>query len=259
MLSFAAICPHPPILIPAFGGEEAGKVRKTASALESLAREIIDRKIETLVIISPHGTIFMDAMSINTDDRLIGDFSDFQSSLTLDFTSDKKLAEHIIGRCDNEDFPLEPVSEKLDHGSMVPLYFLAKDIADIRVCQLSFSYLDYGKHLEFGKLLSKVFAGTNTRIALIASGDLSHRLTREAPAGYCRAGQKFDDFLIDCLENNDTQALLHMDQELIDEAGECGLRSILILLGAISPAARFQKLSYEGPFGVGYLVGRFQL
>jgi len=50
--------------------------------------------------------------------------------------------------------------------------------------------------------------------------------------------------------------------ELYPEAGECGLRSFCFLLGILEASGiswQPEILSYEGPFGVGYLVVNFKL
>lgn len=259
MLSLAAICPHPPLLIPDIGREDAIVVQKTSSALQDLARELAQKNIDTVVVISPHGPVFMDYMSINLAETLSGDFSDFGSGVEMSFANDAELARLVKDLADSNGFPLQTVSEMLDHGTMVPLYFLTQNLQAAKACQLSFSYLDYGKHFTFGEIIYEAIQSVDRRIALIASGDLSHRLTPQAPAGYSPRGKEFDELLIASLEKNDVTGILNMDSALIEDAGECGLRSIVILLGALSNTKyRFEKLSYEGPFGVGYLVGRFE-
>jgi AmmeMemoRadiSam system protein A len=46
---------------------------------------------------------------------------------------------------------------------------------------------------------------------------------------------------------------MSVDETYADEAGECGLRSLQILMGALDGLETDNKvLSYEGPFGVGY-------
>ena len=46
---------------------------------------------------------------------------------------------------------------------------------------------------------------------------------------------------------------------MIEEAGECGLRSLYILLGSMEGNNMSgELLSYEGPFGVGYGVMKFK-
>jgi aromatic ring-opening dioxygenase LigB subunit len=47
---------------------------------------------------------------------------------------------------------------------------------------------------------------------------------------------------------------------LVQSAGECGLRSIVILMGALDGLkVKPEILSYEGPFGVGYLVASLEV
>lgn len=259
MLSFAAICPHPPLLIPEIGKEDSARIQITADAMRELAQAIADKEVDTIAVISPHGSVFMDFMSANLAEKLSGDFSDFGSDLKMEFRNDTELAIYIKNLSDSNNLPLQTVSESLDHGTMVPLYFLTEQLPKAKVCQLSFSYLDYGKHFSFGEIIYEAVQSTEKKIALIASGDLSHKLTPNAPSGYSPQGEKFDELLISSLEKNDVGKILDMDSELIEDAGECGLRSIIILLGALSHTNyHFKKLSYEGPFGVGYLVGLFE-
>ena len=57
------------------------------------------------------------------------------------------------------------------------------------------------------------------------------------------------------LENYQVEKILTMDPDLVQAAGECGLRSIAVLLGCLDgEAVQTEILSYEGPFGVGYPV-----
>jgi len=94
-------------------------------------------------------------------------------------------------------------------------------------------------------------------VALIASGDLSHRLKRGAPAGYKPTAHQFDAQVVGALRNNDSERIINIDQDVRRLAGECGYRSMLVVLGATRelPAAA-EVLHYEAPFGVGYLVAQ---
>ena len=85
-------------------------------------------------------------------------------------------------------------------------------------------------------------------------------MTLDAPAGFSSRGKEFDGKLIEFLKNKDIDGILNMDPDLVEEAGECGYRSIIILLGVLN-GLNWQPeiLSYEGPFGVGYLVANFKL
>ncbi|MCK4525319.1 MAG: AmmeMemoRadiSam system protein B [Candidatus Andersenbacteria bacterium] len=260
MLKFASICPHPPLLIPSIGKNYFAQIRSTVRAMNELGNQIKEKEIDTIIIISPHGPVQMDTMSINSAKCLQGDFAQFGDNTSMKIENDIDLGASIKRVADSRDIPTELVGDgiSLDHGAMVPLFFLKKHVPKVKIVSITFSYLDYKKHFEFGEAIYEVIESTDKNVALVASGDLSHRLTPDAPAGYSPEGKKFDELLIELLEKNKVDEILNLDSSLVEEAGECGLRSIIILLGALSNLEyKFEKLSYEGPFGVGYLVGKF--
>lgn len=229
--------------------------------MKKIALEIESAEADTIVIVSPHGPVQMDVMSINGSEILAGNFLQFGDQTAMEFQNDIDLGTNIEKIAAAKEVPAEIVDGgiPLDHGAMVPLYYLAKNQPNMKVVPIAFSYLDYRKHFKFGEAIFEAAESINRNIVLVASGDLSHRLTPDAPAGYSPQGEKFDKLLIGLLEENKTSEILDMNSSLIEEAGECGLRSIIILLGALATKEyRFEKLSYEGPFGVGYLVGRFR-
>jgi len=279
MLTFAAISPHPPIIIPTIGQPSDLRVAsRTIEGMKKLNEKFIAAKPETVLIISPHGPIDFYQFTVNEASPLLGhfyDFGDFQTELK--FSNDKKLIEKIQKECKRSQIPLRIVSvQELDQGTLVPLYYLTNNflnnhqkklnknqMSDVQVVPLAYSFLDIETHFQFGRVLGSVIKKEKTRIGIIASGDLSHRLIPDAPAGYSSRGKEFDKKLIELLENKDIEGVLNMDQELVEEAGECGYRSIIVLLGALSELGignwKFENLSYEGPFGVGYLVGNFKV
>ncbi len=261
MLSFAAICPHPPIIIPSIGKKETIKVKNTINAMKKLADDFTLEKISTAVVISPHGPVDWHKMTVNTAEPLHGSFLNFGDNTEMKFNNDIELAEKIIDYANRSDVPVEAKREiHLDHGTMVPLYFLAGKTPKPKIVPIAYSFLDYQTHFNFGKAIYNAVSESEENIAVIASGDLSHRLTPDAPAGYSKRGKEFDKKLIELLEKGKADDILALEPNLIEEAGECGLRSIIVLLGAMSELkSNFQKLSYEGPFGVGYLVGKFKI
>ncbi len=260
MLKSAYICPHPPLLIPSVGKDYFSQVKSTARAMNELGNEIKEKEISTIIIISPHGPVQMDAMSINGSEYMQGDFSAFGGGISMKIENNIDLAGNIKKTAKAKEIPTEIMRENipLDHGIMVPLFFLKKHNPRIKIVSIAFSYLDREKHFEFGEAIYEAVESAEEKIALVASGDLSHRLTIKAPSGYSPKGKEFDELLIKLLEKNEVGEIMNLDPSLVEEAGECGLRSIIILLGALSSLKyEFEKLSYESPFGVGYLVGKF--
>ena len=89
---------------------------------------------------------------------------------------------------------------------------------------------------------------------------MSHCLKDDGPYGFHPDGPKFDKDLIESLKKKDIEKILKLG-ELYPGAGECGLRSFCFLLGILEESGiNYQPeiLSYEGPFGVGYLVVDFK-
>jgi len=149
-----------------------------------------------------------------------------------------------------------------DWGFNVPLFFLAKDFkGEITTYLVGLEeprfYFEKGK--EVYKSISQ--RSNSQKVVLIASGDMSHCLKEEGPYGFNPDGPKYDKALIDALKKKDIETILKLD-DLYPEAGECGLRSFCFLLGILEASGinwQPEILSYEGPFGVGYLVVNFKL
>jgi len=145
-----------------------------------------------------------------------------------------------------------------DWGFNVPLHFLAKDLHGIEVKTYLTDFASPKKHFERGRKAIKNL-GFIKKLAWIASGDMSHRLREDGPYGLHPSGPKFDKKFIELLKKKDIRGIFNLDSKLVEEAGECGLRSFCMLLGALEASQvkwKPQILSYEGPFGVGYLVAR---
>lgn len=260
MLVFAAITPHPPILLPAIGKENLNLIERTIKAMEKLEQELYAAKPDVIIIISPHCPILADSFSILQAKKYHSTLEQFGDlSAKLEFKADLELI-HKIKECFETKIPLTLISqEELDHGISVPLFYLTRHLKDVVIVPIGLSLLNFQRHFEFGQVLKEEISKTNKRVAVIASGDLSHRLTPDAPASFSPQGKIFDQTLIDLIKKKNAQGILNLDPNFVEEAGECGLRSIIILLGLLQKIDyQPEILSYEGPFGVGYLVTQFK-
>lgn len=261
-LVFAAITPHPPLLIPTIGKETIKKVEKTKKALEQLEEDLYLSKPDALFIISPHGSYFNDAFTLNVCPEYETDLKEFGDLATkLKFKGEMNISSLIRERMKNSGIPTAMISESyLDHGSAVPLFYLTPHLPNLQILQLGFCDLDWKTHVEFGYLLKEEIMDANKRVAVVASGDLSHALTSDAPAGFNAAGKKFDAKIQELLSTRNTAGMLQLDQQLVADAAECGFRSFLILTGLLKNVDyEYKQYSYEGPFGVGYLTANFVL
>ena len=148
-----------------------------------------------------------------------------------------------------------------DWGFEVPLYFLAPNYTG-KIKQYLIGLESPAFYFEEGKKVYKSkIKNQKSKIAIIASGDMSHCLKENGPYGFHPDGPKFDKALIEALKKKDIETILKLD-EVYPGAGECGLRSFCFVLGILEASEidyQPEILSYEGPFGVGYLVVNFKL
>lgn len=256
------IVPHPPIMVPEVGGNEARRVRRTQEALLELGRRIRDSGAEVMVFISPHGPVFWDAVAVVTVARLRGSLGRFGApDVIFSLDSDLRLADALREQMAALGVPEVEVDTgyELDHGVTAPLYWLEKGGVDLPAVVCGTALLPLWRLYNFGVAVQRAVAATGRRAAVVASGDLSHRLSPEAPYGYDPNGPVFDRRVQEITAAADPVALVRLDPVLIERAGECGLRPIAMLFGAFDGVAvRAEVLSYEGPFGVGYMVASLE-
>lgn len=266
---FAGIAPHPPILLPEVGRGDEGKVTGTARAMAEFARRLKASGAEVVVIISPHGSVFSDGVAINGCPELAGDLKQFRApQVRFEYENDLDLAGEIISQAARMNITVVEIDEELaaeygvqswlDHGVLVPVYFLEQGGIHLPMVSVSIAMLPFEELYAFGVALKRAAEVLDKKVAVVASSDLSHRLTPDAPAGYSPDGKVFDAWLVERIKEFDVRAIVNTDQGLAERAGECGLRSIVMMLGALDGlAVDTEVLSYEGPFGVGYLVATF--
>jgi len=258
MIVFTAIAAHPPMSIPGIGSpQDLLAMQKTLEAFDVIRQNVEHAKPDVVIIISPHAPLEPYHFVINSASVLSGDFSQFGLDTVAHFRNDMEIAESIEYACEQNEIPVHTHAHALDHGAMVPFYHVLKNI-NPHVVHLSFSFLDLKIHYSYGELIKTVCEASHKRIAIIASGDLSHRLTPDAPAGYSPQAKFFDRRIIESLEENDSNRIFDIHRESSEEAAECGLRSIVILLGTLDGTeSQFDRLSFEHAFGGGYLVARY--
>ncbi len=261
---YGCLVPHPPILIPAVAGRRVEQVSQTRNAMSAVAADIRALAPDVVVLISPHASTSLYSMTIAAGSSFTGGFEDFGAAgVRLSIPADPELFKEIVRACDAFEVPLAKTGRPrdrhiLDHGAAVPLFFLQEGGVQCRLVLLSFSGLSVEMHRRFGRAVAAATKAAGRRAVMMASGDQSHRLLPSAPGGYSPLGKKYDESIVASLRKGDYDAIFTIDAGLREEAGECGYRSLVVALGAM-PEARAEVLSYEGPFGVGYLVARFVL
>ncbi len=253
-----ALIAHPPILLPEVGGTASAQVAATVAAIRRLDATLAAQPADLVIVCSPHSPAAAVALPLRAGSHAVGDLSRFhapQVRLSLDL--DMAAARRLFDAATAAGFRMTwAEDEPLDHGVVVPLHFLERTRAHKPFVLLGLAGWSLDAFVRFGRWLHRHLQDRSA--IFIASGDLSHRLIPGAPAGYRPEGELFDGLVIDALAHNRWEEIERLDPVFVDEAGECGLRPLAILLGAAQAAGTASTvLHYEGPFGVGYPVVQF--
>ncbi len=262
MIVFAAFMPHTPLLLESIGKENRRKFKKTLLAIERLVLNLLRAAPDTLVVISAHATIHADAFSINVHEPYRVDLSKFGDlGATQTFQPDMQLIDHIQRLLRRNGMPLTlDTDHALDHGATVPLLLLTKHLPTCKVVPITYSGLGPKEHAAFGRALKEALAASKKRVAIIATGDLSHALSKKSPLGMRPEGKRFDQALCHAVDTFGLSQLLSLEPGLIEMAGECAYRPCIILFGILEKMPiKPERLAYEAPFGVGYLTAEFHL
>lgn len=259
--------PHPPILIPEVGrGEERG-AKKTLKGITQLAKEAADMAPEVIICITPHGPVFQDGLCVMLGESLSGDFGQFgQPGVGFTLPIDQGVTEGFLGLLDragiphvgmdDEKTPRYGVERALDHGCLVPLYFIRKQFEDFKIVHITIGLLPLAEMYAAGRLLSEAVDQAGVRAVVLASGDLSHCLSDQGPYHYHPKGEVFDRRVESVIESGDLVELAQIPADIYEPAGQCGLPSFVMGSGALDGRnVETEVFSYEGPFGVGYLTG----
>ena len=256
-ITFTCMLPHPPLIVPAVGKGEERKIQKTIDAYHEAARRIAACRPETIVLISPHQVMYADYFHISPGKSANGDFAQFSApGEQMEVSYDTAFVEKLCALAEEKALPAGTLGEqdrRLDHGTMVPLYFVNQYWTDYQLVRVGLSGLPLSMHYELGQCIREAANALNRKVVIIASGDLSHRLKEDGPYGYREEGPVYDARIMDVMGNGNFGELLEFPEDFCEKAGECGHRSFTIMAGALDGKnVMAEKLSYEGPFGVGY-------
>ena len=257
--------------MPGIGRGRQLQANPTVEAVKRAAKEIGKDKPSTVILSTPHAPSFRDFVYLHDSEILSGDFAAFGSpELKFTYHNNKELYSLISEKASLYGISAGGlsaslkkqygISDHLDHGALVPLCFIEKELEDFRLVCISTPFLTLPELYEFGKCIREAVSETDERVVFVASGDLSHRLTEDAPAGYNPKGKEYDEYLVDKIRNGDIQGLLKTEENFLEKAGECGTRSIAMMYGALHGEKLNSEIySYEGPFGVGYLIAKINV
>ncbi len=270
VVKLGALLPHAPISVTGVGSiEDFEQIKETIAAMGLVDGMLAQETPETLVVFTPHGTVYADAIIVYSDHNLSGGLERFGLNRRWQWETDLELVDKIAELSTEIDLPVFPMKqseasrgrfqEGLDHGVLVPLSFFNPSwVSKVKLVVIPLSYLPLEELYQFGKVVQKAAVAINRKVAVIASGDLSHCLKPGAPVPYDPRGEEFDLKIVELINKGAVKDFFELDPVLLEKAAECGFRSLIMLLGTFDEMEYESRVhSYQGPFGVGYAVASF--
>lgn len=258
----AILTPHPPVLLAEVGKGREREIAATDRAMRAAAAEVARWKPDVLIVASPHTILYGDYFHIAPGSGAVGTMSAFGApQVRIEAQYDAPLRQEIVRRAENAGLKAGTLGQRdpqLDHGILIPLYFLRKAGVDCPIVRMGLSGFSPLAHYRLGQCVAEAAEALGRRAVFVASGDLSHKLKSDGPYGFAAEGPIFDEAVTKTMASGDFLQFLTMDPSLCERAAECGLRSFQMMAGALDGlAVAPQLLSHEGTFGVGYAVALF--
>lgn len=260
-ISLAAIVPYSPLLLSSVNKNSAGQLVNTLKAYEKLKHDIKAEQIDTIVLLSPVGIIQDKVFILNVLPEFTCQFEDFGDFVT-NFTvaGNIQLAQFIKTKLDNNPMIQLTSADPLDYGSSVPMSFFTQALPKIKVLPLYAPHSNLTELFAFGKKIKKELELSSEKIAIVASVNLSQRLSKDSPAGYSRQARAWDKKIIKALAGLDNKTILEQSDEVRADVAELGLNQIALLMGILDDFKKTgHQLAYEAPWGVGLLTWEFEV
>ncbi len=259
----AYMVPHPPLIVPAVGRGGEKDIIETTRAYERVAEHIAKIAPDTIIITSPHSVMYADYFHISPGTGSAGDFARFGApQVSFDVDYDTEFVSRLEKLLKQNKFPAGTQGERereLDHGTMVPLYFIRKHYKEGKIIRIGLSGLPLADHYKLGMFIKQVAEELGRNAVFVASGDLSHKLQDYGPYGFDPAGPVYDKRIMEAASKADFGAMLEFDEDFLDKAAECGHRSFVIMAGALDGVdVKPEVLSHQDVTGVGYGIAIFE-
>ena len=258
----AFMVPHPPMIVPQIGRGSEEQVKETIRSYQQIAGEIADLKPDTIVITSPHTVLYQDYFHISPGKEADGSFAAFQApEVQFHEYYDEKLRDEICRLAPEQGIAAGTLGERdarLDHGTMVPLWFIRQRYTEGKILRIGLSGLPLADHYALGEVIRDAADRTGKRVVFVASGDLSHKLQSYGPYGFAPQGPEYDQRIMDVCGRAAFDELFDFDEAFCEKAAECGHRSFVIMAGALDGMdVEAETLSHEDVTGVGYGICTF--
>ncbi len=230
--------PHPPLIVPEVGGGRESEIVKTSDAYRKAAAFAASLRPDSLIITSPHTVMYGDYFHISPGTSASGDLSRFGApEVSIETDYDTELVAGICSLAGERGIHAGTLGERdpsLDHGTLVPLYFLRKAFEDaglindarprLRIVRIGLSGFSLSDHYRLGIAIKDAVEKLGRRAVFVASGDLSHKLKDYGPYGFAEEGPVYDERIMRVMGSASFGELLDFDENFCGRAAECGHR-----------------------------------
>lgn len=251
----AVLMCHAPIVIPPVAGQHAAACATTTAAMRTVAAAVVAHEPDVVAVISPHAPRHRTGWGVVAGPTLSGDFGTFGAPhVRVRLPVDAQTADAVVAAGRARGLSMREVAPyDLDHGSLVPLYFLQAAGWSGPTLVLAMPWPGTGTEALMGMALADAARRRGLRLSVVASGDMSHRLVPGAPAGFHPRAKDFDAAFVQCITAGDLEGASSISVALREHAAEDVVDSVTVAAGAIGFRNQGHRLiAYEGPFGVGY-------
>lgn len=257
MIVGACIMPHPPMAVAEIGRGSEKSIQATLDSYHKIAKVIKTLEPDTIVVTSPHAVMYRDWFNVSGGAHAYGDFERFHAGqVSFEQQYDTEFVRLLEYLCREDGFPAGTQYDRdqfLDHGTMVPLYFVNKYYTNYKLVRIGLSGFPLKMHYELGQYIQKTAMDLNKKVYLIASGDLSHCQKKNGPYGFQKEGPLYDERIMNTMGSASFKELFEYDEAFLKKAMECGHRSFVILAGVLDRmSVKPHVLSHQDITGVGY-------
>jgi aromatic ring-opening dioxygenase catalytic subunit (LigB family) len=257
----AMVSCHAPALFLRQPGEDPAQLDATIAAMRQLGRVLDETQPDALIVV---GLDHLEAFSLDVSPafavvvgpEVAGSFGSKQYHIGVH----QPLARAILDGCLKRDFDMAFCHKAfMGHAFVVPFEFILEQrqipivplFVNVYVPPLPQPHRAY----QLGRAIAEIVAEREGRIAILASGGMSHYPGTEK---YGYPDFAFDQYLLGVLERGEQSSLLSLSSERLDETGETELLTWYVVFGAIG-SQRGEVLSYQPTWHHGLGVINFPL
>jgi len=268
---FACIAPHGAEIIPQLAGDKTEAFSETRHGMEAISKQLNERKVDTIVIASPHNLRLKGNIGVITTEFADGILKTENGSVQIRLKCDRSLAQEILIEAEKAKLPVvaanygtaegESSCMPMDYGTLIPLWFFSSHTRKPKVVIVTPSReIPLRKLVTFGKAIVKASEKSKTRVAFVASADQAHTHSKKGPYGFHPDAKTFDALVLDAVKKDNLSALLSLDQEFIENAKPDSVWQMAVLIGVLNQLSmRGKFISYQAPTYFGMLCAAYTL